>query len=142
MPGPICDMSLILAPSIGGDLPPDALDRLAVNSADTSARRGEIALTRLRYKEAASCLRATKGSDTAGSNMTVRPLCPRRLALDAVPSPQQAPDDQGHVSLLKRSRPLLQPKKGAAAARMIVAIISVSPATAFRSMLSITFWWA
>ena len=30
-----------------------ALDRLAVNAADTSARRGEIALTRLRYKEAA-----------------------------------------------------------------------------------------
>ena len=30
-----------------------ALDRLAVNAADTSARRGEIALTRLRYREAA-----------------------------------------------------------------------------------------
>ncbi|GLR89448.1 tetratricopeptide repeat protein [Bradyrhizobium iriomotense] len=30
-----------------------ALDRLAVNVADTSARRGEIALTRLRYREAA-----------------------------------------------------------------------------------------
>src|SRR5215467_8662658 len=31
-----------------------ALDRLAVNAADTSARRGEIALTRLRYREAAA----------------------------------------------------------------------------------------
>ena len=30
-----------------------ALDRLAVNAAETSARRGEIALTRLRYSEAA-----------------------------------------------------------------------------------------
>ena len=30
-----------------------ALDRLAVNAAETSARRGEIALTRLRYAEAA-----------------------------------------------------------------------------------------
>jgi tetratricopeptide (TPR) repeat protein len=30
-----------------------ALDRLAVNAADTSSRRGEIALTRLRYREAA-----------------------------------------------------------------------------------------
>jgi hypothetical protein len=30
-----------------------ALDRLAVNAADTSAQRGEIALTRLRYAEAA-----------------------------------------------------------------------------------------
>ncbi|MGX9431798.1 hypothetical protein [Bradyrhizobium sp. LeoA1S1] len=30
-----------------------ALDRLAVNAADTSAQRGEIALTRLRYKEGA-----------------------------------------------------------------------------------------
>ena len=30
-----------------------ALDRLAVNAADTSARRGEIALTRLRYRDAA-----------------------------------------------------------------------------------------
>src|SRR5215467_14023238 len=30
-----------------------ALDRLAVNAADTSARRGEIALARLRYAEAA-----------------------------------------------------------------------------------------
>jgi tetratricopeptide (TPR) repeat protein len=31
-----------------------SLDRLAVNAAETSARRGEIALTRLRYAEAAS----------------------------------------------------------------------------------------
>src|SRR2546430_17224264 len=31
-----------------------ALDRLAVNAAETSARRGEIALTRLRYAEAAT----------------------------------------------------------------------------------------
>ena len=31
-----------------------ALDRLAVNAAETSARRGEIALTRLRYVEAAN----------------------------------------------------------------------------------------
>src|SRR6516225_2923957 len=31
-----------------------ALDRLAVNAAETSARRGEIALTRLRYSEAAT----------------------------------------------------------------------------------------
>ena len=31
-----------------------ALDRLAVNAAETSARRGEIALTRLRYREAAA----------------------------------------------------------------------------------------
>jgi tetratricopeptide (TPR) repeat protein len=31
-----------------------ALDRFAVNAADTSARRGEIALTRLRYGEAAT----------------------------------------------------------------------------------------
>jgi tetratricopeptide (TPR) repeat protein len=31
-----------------------ALDRLAVNAAETSARRGEIALTRLRYGEAAT----------------------------------------------------------------------------------------
>src|SRR5207247_10115703 len=30
-----------------------ALDRLAVNAAETSAQRGEIALTRLRYAEAA-----------------------------------------------------------------------------------------
>ena len=31
-----------------------ALDRLAVNAAETSARRGDIALTRLRYREAAT----------------------------------------------------------------------------------------
>jgi tetratricopeptide (TPR) repeat protein len=31
-----------------------ALDRLALNAAETSARRGEIALTRLRYREAAT----------------------------------------------------------------------------------------
>jgi hypothetical protein len=31
-----------------------ALDRFAVNAAETSARRGEIALTRLRYREAAT----------------------------------------------------------------------------------------
>src|SRR5262249_25066632 len=31
-----------------------SLDRLAVNAAETSARRGEIALTRLRYGEAAT----------------------------------------------------------------------------------------
>src|SRR5262249_8363871 len=31
-----------------------ALDRFAVNAAETSARRGEIALTRLRYAEAAT----------------------------------------------------------------------------------------
>src|SRR5262249_7971099 len=31
-----------------------AFDRLAVNAAETSARRGEIALTRLRYREAAA----------------------------------------------------------------------------------------
>jgi hypothetical protein len=33
-----------------------SLDRLAVQAADTSARRGEIALTRLRYLEAAGLL--------------------------------------------------------------------------------------
>ncbi len=48
-----------------------ALDRLAVNAAETSARRGEIALTRLRYAEAAkhfanaagcvSCKQRTRG---------------------------------------------------------------------------------
>jgi len=31
-----------------------ALDRLAVNAVETSAQRGEIALTRLRYVEAAT----------------------------------------------------------------------------------------
>jgi len=31
-----------------------SLDRLAINAAETSARRGEIALTRLRYREAAT----------------------------------------------------------------------------------------
>src|SRR5262245_15703268 len=48
---------LAKADALIGDLEADqrrSLDRLAVNAAETSARRGEIALTRLRYAEAAT----------------------------------------------------------------------------------------
>jgi tetratricopeptide (TPR) repeat protein len=44
-----------------------ALDRFAVNAAETSARRGEIALTRLRYAEAATHFANAAGAFPANS---------------------------------------------------------------------------
>src|SRR2546430_9385338 len=44
-----------------------ALDRLAVNAAETSARRGEIALTRLRFAEAATHFANAAGAFPANS---------------------------------------------------------------------------
>src|SRR5262249_40217082 len=44
-----------------------SLDRFAVNAAETSARRGEIALTRLRYAEAATHFANAAGAFPANS---------------------------------------------------------------------------
>ena len=48
-----------------------ALDRLALNAAETSAQRGKIALTRLRYLEARSTSRLPRLGCRAGMRASV-----------------------------------------------------------------------
>ena len=79
-----------------------ALDRLAVNAAETSARRGEIALTRLRYAEAATHFAnaaavfppnsATRTSESATSGVRQSPFTDRdtNSATTAPCSPQSS----------------------------------------------------